>query len=235
MSGRFGDMEDRLHYYHQGGDMVTQPSTSGTSLQRPRHRHQNQHRGQYHQQHNRHSGQHHRPVGGGEGKPKHSVHWFRRGLRLSDNPALLRAVKMCDTWRCIFILDPWFAGSSNQGVNKWRWIIMCADAVFVLPTRYITVPILTSIAACCRCFLLHFLNVILYVLLLLPGRFLLQSLEDLDRSLRKLNSRLYVVRGQPADVLPQLFREWNTTYFTFEEDPEPYGQVRRNVIFFSNV
>ena len=53
-------------------------------------------------------------------KVKNSVHWFRKGLRLSDNPALLRAVKRCDTWRCIFILDPWFAGSSNQGINKWR-------------------------------------------------------------------------------------------------------------------
>lgn len=23
-------------------------------------------------------------------------------------------------FRCIFILDPWFAGSSNVGTNKWR-------------------------------------------------------------------------------------------------------------------
>merc|ERR1719376_1740439 len=125
--------------------------------------------------------------GGGAGssvrpkRSKHSVHWFRKGLRLSDNPALLRAVRNCDTWRCIFILDPWFAGSSNQGVNKWR--------------------------------------------------FLLQSLEDLDQSLRKLDSRLFVVRGQPADVLPDLFREWGTTYFTFEEDPEPFGRNRdRNIV-----
>jgi len=112
---------------------------------------------------------------------KHSVHWFRRGLRLSDNPALLRAIRRCETWRCIFILDPWFAGSSNVGTNKWR--------------------------------------------------FLLQCLEDLDSSLRKLNSRLFVVRGQPADVLPTLFKEWETTYLTFEEDPEPFGRVRdQNII-----
>ncbi|GBP87169.1 Cryptochrome-1 [Eumeta japonica] len=56
--------------------------------------------------------------------------------------------------------------------------------------------------------------------------FLLQSLEDLDSSLRKLNSRLFVVRGQPTDALPKLFREWGTTALTFEEDPEPYGRVR---------
>ena len=56
---------------------------------------------------------------------------------------------------------------------------------------------------------------------MLVTRFLLQCLEDLDSSLRKLNSRLFVIRGQPADVLPTLFKEWGTTYFTFEEDPEP--------------
>lgn len=37
-------------------------------------------------------------------------------------------------------------------------------------------------------------------------RFLLQSLEDLDSSLRKLNSRLFVIRGQPTDVFPRLFK-----------------------------
>lgn len=57
-------------------------------------------------------------------------------------------------------------------------------------------------------------------------RFLLQCLQDLDASLKKLNSRLFVIRGQPADALPKLFKEWGTTALTFEEDPEPYGRVR---------
>ncbi|CAB3237253.1 unnamed protein product [Arctia plantaginis] len=107
---------------------------------------------------------------------KHTVHWFRKGLRLHDNPALREGLTNAVTFRCVFIIDPWFASSSNVGINKWR--------------------------------------------------FLLQCLEDLDRSLRKLNSRLFVVRGQPADALPKLFREWGTTALTFEEDPEPYGRVR---------
>ncbi|KAI2559565.1 cryptochrome circadian regulator 2 [Homo sapiens] len=63
-----------------------------------------------------------------------------------------------------------------------------------------------------------------------PGRthtwFLLQSLEDLDTSLRKLNSRLFVVRGQPADVFPRLFKEWGVTRLTFEYDSEPFGKER---------
>lgn len=57
-------------------------------------------------------------------------------------------------------------------------------------------------------------------------RFLLQCLEDLDSNLRRLNSRLFVIRGQPADTLPKLFKEWGTTCLTFEEDPEPFGRVR---------
>ncbi|KAF2881718.1 hypothetical protein ILUMI_24453 [Ignelater luminosus] len=107
---------------------------------------------------------------------KHVIHWFRKGLRFHDNPALREGLKGAKTFRCVFILDPWFAGSSNVGINKWR--------------------------------------------------FLLQCLEDLDRSLRKMNSRLFVIRGQPADVLPKLFKEWGTTLLTFEEDPEPFGRVR---------
>ena len=89
-------------------------------------------------------------------REKHVVHWFRKGLRLHDNPSLRQGLKDATTFRCIFILDPWFAGSSNVGINKWR--------------------------------------------------FLLQSLEDLDQNLRKLNSKLFVIRGQPAGVLPKLFK-----------------------------
>ncbi|XP_050456296.1 cryptochrome-1-like [Cataglyphis hispanica] len=111
----------------------------------------------------------------GDGR-KHTVHWFRRGLRLHDNPSLREGLAGASTFRCVFVLDPWFAGSTNVGINKWR--------------------------------------------------FLLQCLEDLDCSLRKLNSRLFVIRGQPADALPKLFKEWGTTDLTFEEDPEPFGRVR---------
>uniref|UniRef100_A0A673HHW2 Cryptochrome circadian regulator 3a n=1 Tax=Sinocyclocheilus rhinocerous TaxID=307959 RepID=A0A673HHW2_9TELE len=95
-----------------------------------------------------------------------SIHWFRKGLRLHDNPALQEAVRGADTVRCVYFLDPWFAGSSNLGVNRWR--------------------------------------------------FLLQCLDDLDSNLRKLNSRLFVIRGQPANVFPRLFKEWKISRLTFE-------------------
>ncbi|XP_061825762.1 cryptochrome-2 isoform X1 [Nerophis lumbriciformis] len=109
-----------------------------------------------------------------------SVHWFRKCLRLHDNPALQEALNGADTVRCVYILDPWFAGAANVGINRWR--------------------------------------------------FLLQALEDLDCSLKTLNSRLFVVRGQPAEVFPRLFKEWKMTRLTFEYDPEPYGKERDNAI-----
>lgn len=109
-----------------------------------------------------------------------SVHWFRKGLRLHDNPALQEALNGADTVRCVYILDPWFAGAANVGINRWR--------------------------------------------------FLLEALEDLDNSLKKLNSRLFVVRGQPTDVFPRLFKEWKVTRLTFEYDPEPYGKERDGAI-----
>lgn len=51
---------------------------------------------------------------------RHTVHWFRKGLRLHDNPSLYEGLKGAITFRCIFLIDPWFAGSSNVGINKWR-------------------------------------------------------------------------------------------------------------------
>ncbi|XP_050068402.1 cryptochrome-1-like [Anopheles maculipalpis] len=131
---------------------------------------------QHHHQHHHHQQHHLQQSGSGKLRDKHTVHWFRKGLRLHDNPALREGLRGTKTFRCVFIIDPWFAGSSNVGINKWR--------------------------------------------------FLLQCLDDLDRNLRKLNSRLFVIRGQPADALPKLFKEWGTTCLTFEEDPEPFGRVR---------
>ncbi|XP_077049607.1 cryptochrome-1b isoform X2 [Siphateles boraxobius] len=105
-----------------------------------------------------------------------TIHWFRKGLRLHDNPSLLDSVIGADTLRCVYILDPWFAGSSNVGISRWR--------------------------------------------------FLLQCLEDLDASLRKLNSRLFVIRGQPTDVFPKLFKEWKISRLSYEYDSEPFGKDR---------
>ncbi|XP_030647938.1 cryptochrome circadian regulator 5 [Chanos chanos] len=105
-----------------------------------------------------------------------SIHWFRKGLRLHDNPALIAALRDCKQLYPVYILDPWYSNNTNIGVNRWR--------------------------------------------------FLLGALKDLDRSLKKLNSRLFVVSGKPTEVFLKLFEKWKITRLTFEIDTEPYSQCR---------
>jgi len=108
------------------------------------------------------------------------IHWFRKGLRLHDNPALLEALKPVNgqvlRLKPVFVLDPWFVKNANIGPNRWR--------------------------------------------------FLVQTLQDLDLSLRKLGSRLYVVRGSPGDTFKDLFYRWDVKKITWEEDTEPYAKER---------
>lgn len=109
------------------------------------------------------------------------IHWFRKGLRLHDNPALLAALepgaaKKMLVLRPTFVLDPWFVQNGNVGANRWR--------------------------------------------------FLQQSLVDLDQQLRSLGSRLFVVRGSPQEVFPDLFKQWNVAKLTYETDTEPYAAHR---------
>ncbi|KAM9320244.1 cryptochrome-1-like [Gastrophryne carolinensis] len=52
--------------------------------------------------------------------------------------------------------------------------------------------------------------------------FLLQSLEDLHCSLQKLNSSLFVIRGDYRQVLRDHVQKWNITQVTFDFEIEPY-------------
>ncbi|KAJ2946899.1 hypothetical protein O0L34_g16237 [Tuta absoluta] len=52
-------------------------------------------------------------------------------------------------------------------------------------------------------------------------RFLVQSLHDLDENLKKLNSRLYVVRGKAIEELPKLFKKWQVKFLTSQVDIDP--------------
>ncbi|CAL8350302.1 unnamed protein product [Merluccius merluccius] len=102
------------------------------------------------------------------------VHWFRKGLRLHDNPALVAALRGSQEVYPVFLLDPRVHRRDAVGLNRWR--------------------------------------------------FLVDALRDLDGGLRKLNSRLFVVRGKPQDVFPQLFREWGVSRLTYEYDTEPFSR-----------
>nr|QXF69111.1 6-4 photolyase [Pohlia nutans] len=116
---------------------------------------------------------------------KKSLMWFRKGLRLHDNPALLRACQGASHVYPVFVLDPWFLapdptapspGSKVAGVNRIR--------------------------------------------------FLLQSLENLDANLRQHGSRLLLLHGNPATVIPALLTKWQINELCYEFDTEPYAQSR---------
>jgi cryptochrome len=53
-------------------------------------------------------------------------------------------------------------------------------------------------------------------------------LEDLDRNLKNINEKsgLLVIRGNPVEVLPALWKQWKIDILTFEIDTEPYAKMR---------
>ncbi|CAF0961683.1 unnamed protein product [Brachionus calyciflorus] len=109
-------------------------------------------------------------------KVTNCIYWFRKALRLHDNPSLLNAIEKSQYIYPIFILDPWFVQHSKVGPNRWR--------------------------------------------------FLLESLNDLDEQLKRKNSRLILIRGQPKKVFTEKIKEWNINLICFESDTEPYAKKR---------
>ncbi|KAM6585887.1 hypothetical protein CsatB_012889 [Cannabis sativa] len=113
-----------------------------------------------------------------------SLIWFRKGLRIHDNPALDYASKGTAALYPVFIIDPHYMkpdynafspGSSRAGLNRIR--------------------------------------------------FLLESLVDLDSNLKKLGSRLLVLKGEPGEVLFRCLKQWDVKKLCFEYDTEPYYQA----------
>ena len=95
-----------------------------------------------------------------------SLMWFRKGLRIHDNPALQLASQGASHLYPVFVIDPHYMkpdpnafspGSSRAGLNRIK--------------------------------------------------FLLESLVDLDLSLKKLGSRLLVLKGDPGEVLIRCLKE----------------------------
>ncbi|KAJ3206927.1 hypothetical protein HK099_000395 [Clydaea vesicula] len=56
--------------------------------------------------------------------------------------------------------------------------------------------------------------------------FLLETLNDLNQNLEKLNSKLLVVRGDPIKVFPKLLKTWKISHLFFEKDFDPYSMYR---------
>ena len=105
-----------------------------------------------------------------------TIYWFRKALRLHDNPSLVQALQNASHVTPVFCLDPWFVKSGSVGANRMQ--------------------------------------------------FLLESLEDLDTRLGKLDSRLLVLQGNPLEELPRIFKAWDIQRLAFEHCTEPYGRER---------
>lgn len=56
--------------------------------------------------------------------------------------------------------------------------------------------------------------------------FLLESLRDLDQSLRKMGSQLIVLKGNPETVFPAVLRQWDVRLLAYEADTEAYALAR---------
>lgn len=55
------------------------------------------------------------------------IHWFRKGLRIHDNPSLEAAIQLVHSTphavlRPIFILDPGILKWLRVGPNRWRFL-----------------------------------------------------------------------------------------------------------------
>lgn len=60
-------------------------------------------------------------------KKKTVIHWFRKGLRIHDNPALIAAIEAVQkskdhVLRPIYILDPEWTMFWKMSANKWRFL-----------------------------------------------------------------------------------------------------------------
>ena len=127
------------------------------------------------------------------------LYWLRKGLRLHDNPTLLRAAELAGRgdggfMLPVFVLDPVFtkAPSKNERREAGSGVATTASA---RPG-----PV--------------------------PFQFLFDALEDLDGGLRERGSRLYVARGAPLAELKRLAKEHGADTLAFEVDTEPYARKR---------
>lgn len=55
--------------------------------------------------------------------PPAAIHWFRKGLRLHDNPALLEALHRADIIYPLFIIDKKFADVSVMSCNRYAFLL----------------------------------------------------------------------------------------------------------------
>lgn len=60
--------------------------------------------------------------------------------------------------------------------------------------------------------------------------FLLECLEDLDKSLQKIGTKLYIFFGKPVTVFRHLHAKYTIEKISFEQDCEPIWHARDNAV-----
>lgn len=58
-----------------------------------------------------------------------TIYWFRKALRLHDNPSLLSAIAQADVLAPVFVLDPWFAQSGQCGALRYNFLLQSLRAL----------------------------------------------------------------------------------------------------------
>lgn len=138
------------------------------------------------------------PAGGGAPV----LHWFRRALRLHDNPALVEAVRLTSA------APP--AAAAGGGTGRHAGGGGGAAGGAPLACLYVLEP--TSVEAP------HTGAVRL--------RFLLETLAELDASLRSRGSALRVVRGDAVAAVTAAAARWGAATLVYEVDDSPGGRER---------
>jgi len=57
------------------------------------------------------------------GSQVNTLYWFRKALRLHDNPSLVRALQNASHVTPIFCLDPWFVKGGSVGANRMQFLL----------------------------------------------------------------------------------------------------------------
>ena len=126
---------------------------------------------------------------------RNCIVWFR-ALRVHDQDALLQALRSNPTKLYpVYTIDPHYAAKARVGIRRW---------IFLYGQYYFHIH-----ASCFNRILFNHLVLSLYSL---------ECLSDLDKSLRSMGSRLIVLRGDPQNLFPLLFKEWDIhAFYTMNE------------------
>ena len=142
-----------------------------------------------------------------------SLFWFRKGLRLHDNPSLWAAIKDAKNLYPVFVLDPWFLKPEVVGVNRLNFLLQSLTGASLNDPSdlehfadYREAMSTDSVLASHRHHSLY--------------------CADLRSSLKARGSNLLVLRGNPQEVLPRVCKDWQITRLCFEVDTEDYAKER---------